>query len=100
MAVAPEYETVEAFVEFLMEDDREAFDAEDLQALCFSLERSSQNLRRELESWGLRLAHRPNERQVRGFRSNPHDRWYGPGSSRTCGGSGYEQISGFSGQEG
>lgn len=49
---------------------------------------------------GLDYAGREVPREVRGFHSNSHDRWYGKGSSATHGGSGWEQISGFSGQTG
>ena len=95
----PEYESVEAFVEFLMDDEVDTFTAADLQALSAGVQRSIKRLRVELEGWGLSLAPRPSERHVRGFTSNPHDRWFGPGSCRSYGGSGHEQISGFGGQE-
>jgi hypothetical protein len=39
-------------------------------------------------------------RKVRGFRTNNHDRWYGPGAESTHGGTGWEVISGFAGKEG
>lgn len=49
---------------------------------------------------GLDYAGREVPKEVRGFHANSHDRWYGKGSSATHGGSGWEQISGFSGQTG
>ena len=94
----PEYESVEAFVEFCLDDDRDSFTAEDLQALSAATQTSIKKLRVVLEGWGLSLAHRPSERRVRGFTANPHDRFYGPGSSPMHGGSGWEQINGFAGQ--
>ncbi len=97
---APEFESVEAFVEFCMDDERDTFDHEDLGELAFRLQRSRNKVRSELESYGLKLAERPNEKRVRGFTANPHDRWYGPGSSPSHGGSGWEQITGFAGQKG
>lgn len=97
---APEYESVESFVEFCMEDDRDTFSHEDLGELAFRLRRSRSKLRAELESYGLKLAERAKERHVRGFTTSSHDRWYGPGASPTHGGTGWEQINGFAGQEG
>jgi len=98
MDTAPEFESVEAFVEFLMDDEVEVFTAADLQALSAATQTSITRLRVELEGWGLSLAHRPSERHVRGFTANSHDRFYGPGSSPMHGGSGWEQINGFAGQ--
>lgn len=95
-----EYEGVEALVEFLMEDDLESFDYRHLTALRTRLHRPAHELRRELEAYGLTLAARPKAKKMRGFDSNDHDRWYGPGSSPTHGGSGWEQITGMAGQKG
>jgi len=49
---------------------------------------------------GLTVGPREVPKAVRGFHSNSHDRWSGPGSCKTHGGSGHEQISGFAGQKG
>lgn len=49
---------------------------------------------------GLEVGARAVPKQVRGFNSNSHDRWHGPGSCKTHGGSGWEQITGFAGQKG
>jgi hypothetical protein len=54
---------------------------------------------REVQSYGVKVTREP-PRQVRGFRSNSHDRWTGPGCSPSHGGSGHEQITGFGGREG
>lgn len=53
-----------------------------------------------LKDFGMTMAVREPAKSVRGFRSSNHDRYFGPGSSPMHGGSGYEQISGFAGQEG
>lgn len=53
-----------------------------------------------VKGYGLKIGKRAIVREVRGFKSNPHDRWYGKGSSPTHGGSGWEQITGFAGQNG
>jgi len=100
MDTSPEYESIESFVDFLMEDERTSFNHDELGQLAYSLRRSLRELRHELEGWGLALEARPHERAVRGINSNPHDRWYGPGACRTHGGSGWEQITGFAGRRG
>lgn len=85
---APEYKSIEAFVEFCMEDDRTEFTHEDLRALAYRLEQSGSKVRPQLEAYGLRLQVRQPERRVRGFTTSNHDRWTGPGSSPTHGGAG------------
>jgi hypothetical protein len=97
---SPEHASVEIFAEYLLDDERDTFDHNDLALLGESTHKRRGDLRRELESYGFRLAKRESEKSVRGFNSNSHDRWYGKGSCRTHGGSGWEQINGFGGQEG
>lgn len=93
----PEYESVEAFVEFLLDEDRTSFNHADLGELAFQLQRSRSKIRAELEEYGLMLSERPFEKKVRGFTSNNHNRWHG----NPCGGgTGWEQINGFAGQAG
>lgn len=94
----PEFESIETFVEFCIDDERSEFSHEDLQALCFRTQSSSCKVRAELESFGLVLAKRQPERRVRGVRTSSHDRYYGPGACKTHGGSGWEQINGFAGR--
>ena len=72
---APEYASIDAFVEFCLDDDRDTFSADDLAWLAYRLERSRGVIRADLESWGLTLAARAPERRVRGVGSNDHDRW-------------------------
>jgi hypothetical protein len=99
MSVSPEHTSVEMFVEYLIDDERETFDHNDLIFLGESTHRRRQVLRNELESYGFKLVKRESERVVRGFNANSNDRWCGPGSCRTYGGSGWEQISGFAGDK-
>lgn len=95
--VPPEYETIEEFVEYLLDEDRFEYDHRDLQILSEHLRVSIPKVRAELDSWGLRLKERPHEREVRGFNSWDHNRWAG----NPCkGGSGHDQIAGFAGQKG
>lgn len=100
LAENPEYTSVEEFVQFCMDDDRTTFNHLDLRALALNCQASGSKIRAALESYGLSLGDRAPDRKVRGFTANSHDRWYGPGASRTHGGSGWEQIQGFAGQKG
>lgn len=95
-----EYESIEAFVQECLDDERETFTHEDLAELAYRLRRSRSVIRKALEGCKLRLVTRTPERRVRGFTTSSHDRWYGPGAARTYGGSGWEQINGFAGQKG
>jgi hypothetical protein len=95
--VLPEYATLEDFVEYMLEDERYRYTYRDLQLLSESLKLSIPKVRAALDDWGLKLATRPKEQEVRGFSSWDNNRWAGnPGA----GGSGWEQISGFAGQKG
>ncbi len=96
----PEFETVEIFVEYLIDDERDSFTHVELNCLNRRLQRPTREIRRELEDYGLKLILRAKERPVRGFSANSHDRWFGPGSCPTHGGSGWGQIGGFAGQKG
>lgn len=95
-----EFASVEAFVESLIDDERTVFTHQEMACLNRRLGVPVRTIRRELEGYGLTLALREKERHVRGFSSNPHDRWHGPGSCPTHGGSGWSQIMGMAGQEG
>lgn len=97
---APEFESAEAFAEYLFDEDCDEFTAGELVRLSATCRRTTRFLRAELESYGLRLAHREPARRARGVMSNDNDRWYGPGAERMHGGSGYEQIEGFAGKKG
>ena len=93
----PEYASIEDFVQYLLDEDREGYNHEDLQALSASLRLSRHKVRAELDSWGLHLMIRPHEQQVRGFSSWDENRWEG----NPCGGgSGWEQVAGFAGKKG
>lgn len=96
----PDFQSIEAFVEAWMDDGEEVFTRHQLACLAWNLKRSRRSIRRELESYGLRLEARGSLRRFRTVGDNPHDRWYGPGSCPTHGGSGWEQITGFAGVAG
>lgn len=96
----PEYESVEAFAEFLFSDERTTFTLADVLKLAERTRTSNPKVIHELKTYGLTMEERKPEKKVRGFTTSSHDRWYGPGASKTHGGSGWEQISGLAGQEG
>lgn len=50
-----EYETIEAFVQYMMDDEREEFNNADLVALSKSLTLPTPEIRKKLETYGLRL---------------------------------------------
>ena len=98
LAANPEYQTVEDFVMFCLEDDRATFSHLELRALALNTKTSGTKVREELEgSYGLKLLERPALKHIRGFTANPHDRWIASGN---CGGSGGDQILGFAGRRG
>jgi hypothetical protein len=100
VAAGPEFRSVAEFVEFCLDDDRETFTHIELRALALNTRTSGSRVRAELEGFGLTLQLRRKENRRRGFATNSHDRWYGPGSSKSHGGSGWEQITGFAGRAG
>jgi hypothetical protein len=89
---APEFRSVEAFVQLCCDDDRAEFTHEDLAALNYRLRTTVATVRRALEAYGLSLAVREVPRPVRGFTTSSNDRWFGPGSDRTHGGSGFSNF--------
>jgi hypothetical protein len=87
---APEYESIESFVQFCKDDERVEYTHEDLSALCVSLRCSKvYMIVSELSKSGLTLAKREVPKRVRGFTTSSNDRWFGPGSEPTHGGSGF-----------
>jgi hypothetical protein len=91
-----EFSTVADFVAYISDDDRDTFTGAELQKLREGMSLPlgmTHKLRLELEELGLTLAAAPRTKSIRTLGgSNDHDRWYGPGSSPTHGGSGWENI--------
>lgn len=97
----PEMESVEAFGEYLLDNDRTAFTFDEAEALSGALGLSvATPVIRALKAYGFEQEAREPEKRVRGFLTSSHDRFYGPGAAKMHGGSGWEQISGLAGQEG
>ena len=95
----PEFQSVETFAEFLVDEDRTSFTAAEVNAIAVATRTSHHKVRVALEGYGLTLERRANEQRVRGFQTSSHDRYFGPGAEKTHGGSGWEQIAGFAGEE-
>lgn len=98
--ILPEHASVEAFVDYLMADERESFTYMEADLVAKGLRVATYVVIENLQGYGFRYEGRASEKRVRGFKSNNHDRWYGPGACKSHGGSGWEQITGFAGQKG
>lgn len=95
----PEFRSILAFVEFLLEDDRTSYRHYEVGRLCTATQKSAAEIRAELDSWGFRVEPLPGPKG-RGFTTSSHDRYFGPGAEKTHGGSGWEQVNGFAGDAG
>ncbi len=91
----PEFTSVEAFAEYLCDDERETFTFEEVAELSRRTRRSIPKLLRELADWGLRYTGRPHASGGRGFLT-PSSRWLDCPTHAT---SGADQILGFAGRD-
>lgn len=98
--VLPEHESVEAFAEFLMAEERTAFTFVEADTIARGMKVATYVVIEGLKGYGFGYEGRSEPKKVRGFTTNNHDRWYGPGACKSHGGSGHEQITGFAGQKG
>lgn len=96
----PEYASVEDFVDYLLDDERTVFTLSEVAKVASATGWTNKAVIVELKSYGLTYREPQFGRRIRGFTTNSNDRWYGPGSSPSHGGSGWEQIGGFAGQTG
>jgi len=85
-----EYKTLDNFVEFLADDARTTVEFCELETVSRQTRTSISKLRRFLSELGITMNPRPKARAVRGFTTSSNDRWFGPGSERTHGGSGFD----------
>jgi hypothetical protein len=90
---------VNALVEDLLDNDETTAPWVVLDEIAKELGCATYAVIAEARKQGLTVGERGVPRKVRTISSNSHDRWSGPGSCPTHGGSGYEQISGFAGEE-
>jgi hypothetical protein len=81
----PEYQTLDAFVEYKFEDEQESYDAKELQALARNIDYSQRKLKNalppeslvtsiknELQTYGLRFIPREKTQSTRGVTSGFH----------------------------
>jgi hypothetical protein len=94
-------EAVVEFVQECIDDGKTTFEFEDAEKIAISVGMSvSTYAVRALKEYGLVMLPRPIEKRIRGFKSNNHDRWNGPGACKSHGGSGSDQIIGLAGRKG
>ena len=89
---APEFASVEAFAQYMYDEDRTDFSHEDLHALGYRTRTRIDELRVALGAYGLRLGVREIPKPVRGFTTSSNDRWFGPGACKTYGGAAYGSM--------
>jgi hypothetical protein len=92
-------EAVTNLVEDLLGDDETTAPWASLDEIAKDIGCATYAVIQEARKQGLTVGERGVPRKVRTISSNSHDRWSGPGSCATHGGSGYEQIAGFAGEE-
>lgn len=93
----PEYRNALAFVEYLIDDERTTFTIAEVQRVAANTRQTHKELIAEIAGWGFAFTAPAAPKAVRGFTANNHNRFEGnPGS----GGSGWQCIAGFAGQEG
>jgi hypothetical protein len=89
--------SVETFVQTLVDNERTGFMPGEAQKLAIALHRSLPEIIKELKDYGLTVVVNQRQAQARGFNSNDHNLF---ASMNHHGGSGWEQVSGFAGQNG
>lgn len=91
---------VSALVEDLLGDDTTVAPWHVLDAIASELHVATYAVIAEARKQGLTVGPRETTKHFRTIHSNSHDRWHGPGSCATHGGSGWQQVAGFAGDEG
>lgn len=91
---------VESLVEETLADDLETLPFKECESLAERVGIHVGTIIAMVKSYGISIGSREVPKAVRGFKSSSHDRWYGPGSCKTHGGTGEEQITGFAGRKG
>lgn len=94
----PEYESVEVFAQYLLDDERTSFTLGEAHLVAKAVGVSNLTVVRELtEGYGFTFMPPGTPKSVRGFTANSHNRWEGnPGA----GGGGGDSLTGFAGREG
>lgn len=88
---------VEELIEYVLGDDRSEATWSEVVELSSELKLHESVVIKEMKRQGLMVAEREIGRHMRGFRTSSNDRWFGPGSLESHGGSGAESMNGFAG---
>jgi len=97
LADFPEYASVDAFIESKFEDLDFDVHVWEVTALSYATRTSTLRLRERLAAEGFTMVPQKRADSGRGYTSWDNNRWAG---NECKGGSGWEQVSGFSGQNG
>ena len=100
LLLASATEAVTSFVDDKLGDDETSFSFIEAEKLAAGVGIHVSTIIRLAQEAGLGYTGRETPKRVRGFTTSSNDRYFGPGSSNSHGGSGHEQISGFAGQKG
>jgi len=93
-------DAVASFVDDKLGDDETSFAFPEAEKIAADVGIHVSTIIRLAQNAGLEFLGRATPKQVRGFTTSSNDRYFGPGSSKSHGGSGWEQISGFAGPKG
>jgi hypothetical protein len=96
---SPEYASVEALAEFLMDDERTSFFPGEAQAVAIAARSDVKTVTEELRSYGFKVVTAEIQRTIRGFNSNPNGT-HPFQANPTFTTSGSSNILGFAGTEG
>lgn len=96
----PEYESVEDFVQYILDCERTSFTTAELVTLAAETGIYNPLLREMLEEYGLKLVGCKPERKFATFGTNQHDRWTCEESRRMNGGGGGDSLIGMVGRVG
>ena len=99
--ILPEHASIEAFVQFLMDDERDSFLPGEAQKVAEAMRCSTHEVIMELKGYGFKTRTNGVQTQaVRGFTSNPHGTPRFSGENSTFTTPGGSNICGFAGREG
>jgi hypothetical protein len=86
----PEFASIDIFAQYLKDEERTTFTVQELNAVNYQTRLMRDEIRQALDFLGFTLEPQAEAvKRVRGFQSNSNDRWSGPGSEKTHGGSGF-----------
>ena len=85
----PEFVSIAAFAVYLRDDERMTYTVEELHKLNAITRLPQHEIKHALSEQGFSLERRQAPMRVRGFTTSSNDRWYGPGSDKTHGGTGF-----------